>query len=152
MYGVLPMCVRVYHVHVYCPRRSEEGIGSPGTGITDRCTLPSGCWELKLGSLGEQTVSQLCLPCTFTYIKVDSGYSLSRLRASVCRQGDCKPEVWSIWAIPCTPPIQHSDGVWWFSFSITRLVVSPRKRGVLARVQPSWVQAMHAVWCGDAWV
>ena len=96
MYGLLPTCVPVYHVHVYCPGRSEEGIGSPGTGITDRCTLPSGCWELKLDSLGEEIVSQLCFPTTFTYIKVDSGYFLSRLRVSVCCQGNCKPEVWAI--------------------------------------------------------
>lgn len=86
MYGVLPTCVPVYRVHVYCPGRSEEGIRSLGTGITDGFTLSSGCWELNLGSLEEQTVSQLCLPPTFTYIKVDSGYSLSRLRACAVKE------------------------------------------------------------------
>lgn len=39
--GVLPACV---------------SFGFPGTGITDSCELSYGCWELKLGSLEEQSV------------------------------------------------------------------------------------------------
>ena len=31
-----------------------EGIRSPGTGVTDSCELPCGCWELNLCPLGEQ--------------------------------------------------------------------------------------------------
>jgi hypothetical protein len=42
----------VFCLHV-CLR---EGVGSPGTGVTDSCELPSGCWELNLGPLGEQPV------------------------------------------------------------------------------------------------
>ena len=34
-----------------------EGIRSPGTGVTDSCKLPCGCWELNPGSLEEQAVS-----------------------------------------------------------------------------------------------
>lgn len=34
------------------PWRSEEGMGSPGTGATDSCKLPDGCWESKLRSPG----------------------------------------------------------------------------------------------------
>ena len=31
-----------------------EGVGSPGTGVTDSCELPCGCWVLNLSSLEEQ--------------------------------------------------------------------------------------------------
>ena len=30
-----------------------EGVIFPGTGVTDGCELPCGCWELKVGSLEE---------------------------------------------------------------------------------------------------
>ena len=33
-----------------------EGVGSPGTGVTDSCELPYGCWELNSGFLEEQPV------------------------------------------------------------------------------------------------
>jgi len=33
-----------------------KGVRSPGTGVTDRCELPCGCWELNLGPLEEQLV------------------------------------------------------------------------------------------------
>ena len=33
-----------------------EGVRSPGTGVTDRCEVPCGCWELNPGSLQEQPV------------------------------------------------------------------------------------------------
>jgi hypothetical protein len=54
--GVLPACMSVYHVHAWCPQWLEEGIGSPGTRITDDFELLCGCWELNLGSLEEQQV------------------------------------------------------------------------------------------------
>ena len=31
-----------------------EGVGSAGTGVTDSCELPCGCWELNPGPLEEQ--------------------------------------------------------------------------------------------------
>ena len=31
-----------------------EGVGSPGTRVTDSCKLPCGCWELNTGPLEEQ--------------------------------------------------------------------------------------------------
>jgi hypothetical protein len=33
-----------------------EVVGSPATGITDSCELPSRCWELNPGSLEEQSM------------------------------------------------------------------------------------------------
>ena len=33
-----------------------EGIRSPGTGVTNSCELPCGCWDLNLGLLEEQPV------------------------------------------------------------------------------------------------
>jgi hypothetical protein len=33
-----------------------QGVRSPGTGVTNRCDLSCGCWELNLGHLEEQPV------------------------------------------------------------------------------------------------
>lgn len=41
------MCVYVLHVFLV-PWRAES-IGTPGTGITNDCETPRGCWELNLG-------------------------------------------------------------------------------------------------------
>lgn len=43
----LPTYVSVYYVHA-CLRRPEEGIGTPGTGVTNGCKL------LNVGPLEEQ--------------------------------------------------------------------------------------------------
>lgn len=32
--GILPKCLSVYNLHAWCLRRTEETVGSPGTGIT----------------------------------------------------------------------------------------------------------------------
>ena len=37
-----------------CPLQVEESVGSPGTGVTDSCEQPRGCWELKPCPLEEQ--------------------------------------------------------------------------------------------------
>jgi hypothetical protein len=34
--SVLPACMFVHHMHVWCPMRSEEGAGVPGIGVS-RC-------------------------------------------------------------------------------------------------------------------
>jgi hypothetical protein len=44
------------HIHLYITRRPEEGIKYPGTGFTDGCEPPRGCWELNLGLLEDQQV------------------------------------------------------------------------------------------------
>lgn len=42
-------------LHVYLVTGDfEEGIGSPGTGVTHGCEPPCGCWVLDLGSFQEQ--------------------------------------------------------------------------------------------------
>lgn len=38
--GILPTCMSVHHLHVWCPQRPEEGIGFPG--VLDNCELPCG--------------------------------------------------------------------------------------------------------------
>jgi hypothetical protein len=45
------VCMYVYHMQVRCLLRPEEGIGGPGTGVTDSCEPPRGCWEMNLGPL-----------------------------------------------------------------------------------------------------
>lgn len=43
--SVLPACMSMHHVRAWCPQRSDEAIGSPGTGVTDGCELPRGYRE-----------------------------------------------------------------------------------------------------------
>jgi hypothetical protein len=52
---------------VQCSWKPEEGIGWPGTGVTDACALPCGCWELIPGPLREQSrfwIAEVCLQPT----------------------------------------------------------------------------------------
>lgn len=49
--GVLPANMSVYHMCAWRLWRPEEGTGS---GVTDCCYSPPGCWESNLGSLEEQ--------------------------------------------------------------------------------------------------
>lgn len=44
-----------------CPWTSEEGVGSPGTGVTDGCEPPCICRELNGGPL-QQQLSHLTRP------------------------------------------------------------------------------------------
>ena len=37
---VLFMCISLYHMCAWCLWRSEEGVGSLGTGVVDECELP----------------------------------------------------------------------------------------------------------------
>ena len=41
----------VCHMHERYPRTWEEGTRVLGTGVTDGCTLPRGCWRLNLAFL-----------------------------------------------------------------------------------------------------
>lgn len=51
---VLSACMTVYYVCGWCSLWSEEGIGSPGTGVVGGYELPCECWESNLGPLQEQ--------------------------------------------------------------------------------------------------
>lgn len=53
---VLPTYKYVHHMHTWCPWRSEENVGSPGTIVTDSYEPPYSHWELKSGPLQEQEV------------------------------------------------------------------------------------------------
>jgi hypothetical protein len=44
------------HTHISAGTRSEEEVGSPGSGVKDKCEPSCGCWELNPGPLEEQTV------------------------------------------------------------------------------------------------
>lgn len=55
------MCMRIYactYVYTPCdawyPRRPEEVIRVPGTGVTKDFELSCGCWKLNPGPLQEQ--------------------------------------------------------------------------------------------------
>jgi hypothetical protein len=45
-----------YHLHVWCPWRPEEGIGSLRTGVMDGCESLCGFQESNPGPLQEQHV------------------------------------------------------------------------------------------------
>ena len=51
---VLPVSMTVYCVQ--CPLTPEESVRFLGTGGTDSCVLPCGCWELEPSPLEEQPV------------------------------------------------------------------------------------------------
>ena len=44
-----PACISVYCIYSWGPEKPEEGVGYPGTEVTDGCT----CWNSNLGSLEE---------------------------------------------------------------------------------------------------
>lgn len=50
------MYISVQQLYARCPQWPEEGTGSLRTEVSDRCEMPSRCWELSLGSLEEQPV------------------------------------------------------------------------------------------------
>jgi hypothetical protein len=70
--SVLPACMYVYYVCAWCPQRSEESIGSPGTGIIDGWELPSigvgnRTWVLCKSSKGSQLLRYLSSPSTLFF-------------------------------------------------------------------------------------
>lgn len=44
----------VEHAHAWCPQKSEDGIGSPGTGAMDGHEAPCKCSELNPTPLEKQ--------------------------------------------------------------------------------------------------
>lgn len=63
--GVFCLHVCVYHAHVKCPWKTEEGMGSPGTQVTDICQMGidrCGCWGARFGSHAKAASSDsVCL-------------------------------------------------------------------------------------------
>ena len=57
--SVLPACIYVDDMHVWCPQRSEEGIRFLGSRVMGEPLC--GYWELNLGPLQKQ---QVLLTCT----------------------------------------------------------------------------------------
>lgn len=46
--SILPACMHMHNVSVWCPQRSEESIRSSRTGVKDGSETPHGRWELNL--------------------------------------------------------------------------------------------------------
>lgn len=57
--GALSARMSVHHVHGYCWWRTEEGVRSPGTGITDSCELSCMCVLGIKSRSSNRTVSSL---------------------------------------------------------------------------------------------
>lgn len=51
---VLPAYMCAHNVNALCPRKAEEGVRSPGTGLTDGCVSPFGYWGCNLDPLQEE--------------------------------------------------------------------------------------------------
>lgn len=49
-------CVYVYHVHTWYPRKPEQTVRGPQTGVIDGYELPYGCLETYLGLFQVQEV------------------------------------------------------------------------------------------------
>lgn len=55
MYLVCFACMFVCASHVCSVQGGQKrALHSLGTSVTNHCELPRGCWDLNLGSLGEQ--------------------------------------------------------------------------------------------------
>lgn len=52
MCSVFSACMYMYLVCICCQWKSEEGVGSPGTGVVDDCELPCGCWKSTVRAEG----------------------------------------------------------------------------------------------------
>ena len=103
------LCTWVYlcapHVH-RSPWRPEEGTPSFGTGITNGCELPCGCWELNLVPLKEQPVLLTTEPlllllrlCFDLRMKASSGLEWSSSPLPALRSSSeslCDPVCFSI--------------------------------------------------------
>jgi hypothetical protein len=50
---ILPSCMYIYYMRVWCPQRWEEDVRSPGTVITNSCEPLYGHLELDLDPLQE---------------------------------------------------------------------------------------------------
>lgn len=51
----------ICEAHAYLmPQKPEECNGCPGTGATEGCAPPFGCWEIKLRSSGRAASAQKC--------------------------------------------------------------------------------------------
>lgn len=46
---VLLACVFVHHTYAWCPAEAQEEVRFSGTGVTDGCDPPCGCWETNPG-------------------------------------------------------------------------------------------------------
>jgi hypothetical protein len=53
---ILPEYISMHCMHMWYLQRLEEGVGFPGTGVTDHYELPCQCSALNLGPLEEQCV------------------------------------------------------------------------------------------------
>lgn len=74
----------VHHMCVWFQQRSEEGIGSPGTGATDGCEPPCECWDSNPGPLQEhRTLSSPVFVLLFS--EVGSHETHASMELGLCR-------------------------------------------------------------------
>jgi hypothetical protein len=69
---------------IWCPWRSEKGIESLGTRVTDSCELPCGCWGSHQGPLEKQPVFLTTEPSLQPLEDILCYYISYFLKKSVC--------------------------------------------------------------------
>lgn len=47
------LCIYLYHMHAWSPKKTKEGVRSPGTEVMDDFEPPRGFWMLNLCPLKE---------------------------------------------------------------------------------------------------
>jgi hypothetical protein len=80
---ILPACMSLYYICDWYPQRPEEGVRSPGIGVTDGCEPPCGYWELNLGPL-EQSVLLTTEPSLQPWFPLFSLFLISLLSFLLC--------------------------------------------------------------------
>lgn len=90
------------HLHlstmgVHGPWRLEEGVESLGTGVTDCCELPCGCWEWKVGplesALGRSHLGRSAFTCSAATLALGLNSCSSCLRSQLGITG-LHPRAW----------------------------------------------------------
>lgn len=90
--SVLPACMSMYHMSIWCPQRSEE-CQSPWVCVTGDCQSPCGYWESnpspmqKQASLQDNLVSSIAKP-SMKHIPFDAA-----LGHTACRYPSLAPQL-----------------------------------------------------------
>lgn len=88
----LSTCMCMYHVYAWFLQKAEEGLRTPGTGVTHVCVLPHGYLDLNMGllqehqvfvvtetSLQSKAIAFICLFCFLSISRSINTLSLSGL-------------------------------------------------------------------------
>jgi hypothetical protein len=81
--SVLAAYMYGHHLCAWHSWRSEEGVRSSATGVTDSCELPGGYWELNLGPLALNHRDIFLLPYLHFKTTNDRSRDVAQWRARI---------------------------------------------------------------------